>query len=129
MMNAATVSILRKADALLANKTDDVSQDELERRLLDSYYAALRLAGAVIEDAISSRKRKPRGDAWTLLARYGGQLGPWADVFRRYSPVKERVRLGLSPSLTVTDIEHFEQLVLDFRAAVNNRYAWVPAAA
>lgn len=128
-MNAATVSILRKADALLANKTDDVSQDELERRLLDSYYAALRLAGAVIEDAISSRKRKPRGDAWTLLARYGGQLGPWADVFRRYSPVKERVRLGLSPSLTVTDIEHFEQLVLDFRAAVNNRYAWVPAAA
>jgi len=129
MMNAATVSFLRKADALLANKIDDVSQDELERRLLDSYYAALRLAGAVIEDAMSSRKRKPKGDAWTLLARYGGQLGSWADVFRRYSPIKERVRLGLSPSLTVADIEHFEQLVLDFRVAVNNRYAWVPAAA
>ncbi len=128
-MNAATVSFLRKADALLANKIDDVSQDELERRLLDSYYAALRLAGAVIEDAMSSRKRKPKGDAWTLLARYGGQLGSWADVFRRYSPIKERVRLGLSPSLTVADIEHFEQLVLDFRVAVNNRYAWVPAAA
>lgn len=129
MMNAATVSFLRKADALLANKTDDVSQDELERRLLDSYYAALRLAGAVIEDAIASRKRKPKGDAWTLLARYGGQLAPWADVFRKYSPIKERVRLGLSPSLTVAYVEHFEQLVLDFRAAVNDRYAWIPAAA
>ena len=60
MMNAATVSFLRKADALLANKTDDISQDELERRLMDSYYAALRLAGAVIEILSRAVKGSPR---------------------------------------------------------------------
>ena len=37
--------------------------------------------------------------------------------------------MGLSPSLSLDDLECFEHHVLEFRTFVNDRYAWVPCVA
>lgn len=107
-------------------KLEKLGKNELEDRFERGYLGALRLAGAVLATQFSSRKRVPRGNAWELLERYGGQFEHWAEAFSAYVPVHNRLSMGLDVKFGTDDLQAFEHLLAGFSREVNEYLGWTP---
>lgn len=64
------------------------------------YRAALRAAGALIQERLAGRKRRPTGSAWQKLRKLRPDLGAMIDTFERHARLASRANLGLEQDLS-----------------------------
>lgn len=106
-----------------------LGENDREDRFERGYLGALRLAGAVLASQFATRKRVPRGNAWELLERFGGQFAQWAKVFSFYVPMRNRLSKGLDVELSAEELLAFEEQLASFSKEVNEYLGWVPTPA
>lgn len=81
-----------------------------------SYRAALRAAGALIEDGLTGKKRRPQGSAWSKLRAVYPEFSEWADVFEVYARLASRAGMGLEKEISEMAVE---RIYRDARALVD----------
>lgn len=94
-----------------------------------AYRAALRGAGAVIENAATGRRRRSAGSAWARLRSTGSGMDGWADRFEVYARFIVRVEMGLESGLRDRDADSFYAEVCEFLDEVRGHVGYLPEVA
>src|SRR5699024_6467366 len=108
------VTFMGRAEALLRQARTAPAAD----RILYSYQAALRVAGAVLEEA-PGRRRRADSSAWARLRRHAPAYSPWAERFEAVSPLREDLLLGLKRHPDELEARRIQAMAGDFLAAVS----------
>ncbi|HIW96555.1 MAG TPA: hypothetical protein H9867_08780 [Candidatus Corynebacterium gallistercoris] len=87
-----------------------------------AYRAALRAAGALIEDGMVGRKRRPQGSAWAKLRIVYPELSGWAELFEAHARLASRAGMGLEKDISEMEVE---RVYRDARALVDAARAQV----
>lgn len=93
------------------------------------YRAALRAAGALIEDALRGKKRRPKGSAWSKLRFLRPDLKHWADGFEAYARLASRAGMGLERDLSVECRAELYSTVCDFLDEAKAEVGYLPQVA
>ena len=71
----------------------------VDDRVVFAYRAALRAAGALVQDAMVERKRLPGGSAWEKLRALQPELREWVALFESYARLASRAGMGLESGM------------------------------
>ncbi|MDO4609114.1 SAV_6107 family HEPN domain-containing protein [Corynebacterium sp.] len=115
---------LERASDLLRDARGTAPEDAMEL----IYQAALRIAGAVLEQNPGRRRSADHG-AWARVRRHAPGYAGHADAIGAYSRRRERVRLGLDDAPAPEEVAELRALVEDFRDHVESDLGVLPAAA
>lgn len=117
---------LDEAERLLErSRNEDVPAE----RITWAYRAALRAAGAAIEDARTARRRRSGGSAWSRLREANPGLADWSDSFEVLARFVSRVEMGSETGLRDADADHFYGVVCSFVDEVRSRVRHLPEVA
>lgn len=108
------VTFMGRAEALLRQARTAPAADRIEY----SYQAALRVAGAVLEEA-PGRRRRADSSAWARLRRHAPAYSPWAERFEAVSPLREDLLLGLKRHPDELEARRIQAMAGDFLAEVS----------
>lgn len=106
--NQTTVTRIAGRKVISAQSFIEDAERQLERSRLASrvddqvvfaYRAALRAAGALVQDAMVGRKRSPRGSAWEKLRFLQPDLREWVALFESYARLASRAGMGLESGM------------------------------
>lgn len=103
----SVVAFVEEAERMLARSRAALRTDDA---VVFAYRAALRTAGAAIENTMLSRKRRPRGSAWDRLDTVLPELAEWAELFRVHGRFANRVGMGLDSNVSQ---EHVDRIYAD----------------
>lgn len=126
VFRATSASYIEEAERLLERSRQEPN---LVEQITWSYRAALRGAGAAIEDARTGRRRKSVGSAWSRLRSAVPELAGWADRFDVYARFVSRVEMGLETGVQEVDGQHLYQDACDFLDDVRGRVGYLPEVA
>jgi|GEM_PF-1152811 len=111
----SAISLLRSADAqleLAALATDGFD------RFSHAHFAALRLAGSVVE-SVAGGKRVRRGEMfWQRFARLAPEFGLWAVVFEEGARLRSAMEAGKLDTIRQPDSEYWISQTREFRTQV-----------
>lgn len=89
------MSFLMKAHSLMDQATAQRERGEYAHAFESAYQAALRTAGARIEEAGVRRRRRVPSGAWQRLALDDARGQYWAGIFQEFSPIRQRLMAGV----------------------------------
>ncbi len=115
---------LERADELLRRALAAPPEEAMEL----TYQAALRVAGAVLEQHPGRRRTADRS-AWDRVRRHAPAYAGDADAISAFSRRRERVRLGLDDAPPAAEVAHLRDLVTGFRDRVESDFGVLGAAA
>ncbi|WP_169456820.1 SAV_6107 family HEPN domain-containing protein [Corynebacterium terpenotabidum] len=115
-----------EAERLLERSRSERSPAE---RVTWAYRAALRGAGAVIEDERTGRRRRSNGSAWSRLRSAAPDMVAWVDEFEVHARFVARVEMGLEGDLQAADADDVYAAVCAFIDAVRDRVGYLPEVA
>lgn len=120
------MSTVRSIRPSQVHKSANAFLDDAERQLADSrqaerldaalslsYRAALRAAGALIEQKMDGRKRRPRGSAWDKLRALDPSLNEWCQRFEVHARLASRADMGLEKSVSPLVVDKLYQQACD----------------
>ncbi len=139
-MNGGKVTHLRRGGSphVTAASYIDEAERLLERarqerqpaeRITWSYRAALRGAGAAIEDVRTGKRRRTSGSAWARLRTAVPEMVETVERFEVYARFVARVEMGLERELRDADADCFYATVCDFIDEVRGMVGYLPEVA
>lgn len=105
----------------LAGRVDD--------QVVFAYRAALRAAGALVQDAMQTRKRSPRGSAWEKLRSLQPDLHEWVKLFEGYARVASRAGMGLESGMDLNVAARLYEDAARFVDFVRDETGYLPSVA
>lgn len=94
-----------------------------------TYRAALRGAGAAIEDVRTGKRRRTSGSAWARLRAAVPEMEDTVERFEVYARFVARVEMGLERELRLSDADSFYAAVCDFIDEVRGMVGYLPEVA
>lgn len=98
-------------------------------RITWAYRAALRGAGAAIEDVRTGKRRRTPGSAWARLRAAVPEMEDTVERFEVYARFVARVEMGLERELRLSDADSFYAAVCDFIDEVRGMVGYLPEVA
>lgn len=139
-IRSGTVTRLRRSGRMPVSSGAYVDEAErlLERsrverspaeRITWAYRAALRGAGAVLEELRTGRRRRTSGSAWSRLRTAAPDMSGWVDRFEIYARFVARVEMGLETGLRDSDADNIYAEACEFIDEVRGKVGYLPEVA
>lgn len=123
--DARARSLLRRADAILGDAAGAPSAAD---RFLESYVAALRGAGALLDALDPVPKRGASRSAWVRMRAAAPEFSEWASYFSAYSALRASVEAGSADRMSDDEADEFFAQVGRFLHRVEDRVMPRPGA-
>ncbi|MGB3769658.1 MAG: SAV_6107 family HEPN domain-containing protein [Rhodococcus sp. (in: high G+C Gram-positive bacteria)] len=110
--------LLGRADAILGDAAGAPSAADL---FLESYVAALRGAGALLDAVDPVPKRGASRSAWVRMRTAAPEFAEWSAYFSAYSAVRASIEAGSADRLDAAEADEFFSQVGRFLHSVEDR--------
>lgn len=110
--------LLRRADAILGDAAGAPSAADM---FLESYVAALRGAGALLDAVDPVPKRGASRSAWVRMRTAAPEFTEWASYFAAYSTLRASIEAGSADRLDAAEADEFFSQVGRFLNRVEDR--------
>ena len=120
----SAMRLLRSADAQI---TQAVEARDVFDTFSHAHYAALRLAGAVVEARVRGKRARKTEGFWEKLARVEPAFSAWSVVFEEAAAVRSAVEAGRADLLDAQEAAYWLSQVRSFRIEVLHAFSLDPA--